>query len=115
MDELGGARARQLANTYADAFNAAYREAFDARDAIRDIGSLERLSDERPRAVDLYRREGDPLTRVNLKVFSRGASIPLSERVPLLENLGFRVVNERTYRVHACGSARGTGASGCTT
>jgi glutamate dehydrogenase len=103
MDELGGARARQLANTYADAFNAAYREAFDARDAIRDIGSLERLSDERPRAVDLYRREGDPLTRVNLKVFSRGTSIPLSERVPLLENLGFRVVNERTYRVTPAG------------
>ena len=38
-------------------------------------------------------------TRVNLKVFSRGASLPLSERVPLLENLGFKVVNERTYRV----------------
>ena len=35
----------------------------------------------------------------NLKVFSRGAALPLSERVPLLENLGFRVVNERTYRV----------------
>ena len=25
--------------------------------------------------------------------------MPLSERVPLLENLGFKVVNERTYRV----------------
>ena len=44
----------------------------------------------RPRAVDLYRREGDDDTRVNLKVFSRGAALPLSERVPLLENLGFR-------------------------
>ncbi len=109
MDEVGGARARQLANTYAEAFNAAYREAFDASAALRDISSLERLSEERPRAVDLYRREGDPDTRVNLKVFSRGISLPLSERVPLLENLGFRVVNERTYRVRPAGSREAEG------
>jgi NAD-specific glutamate dehydrogenase len=37
-------------------------------------------------------------------VFSRGTGLPLSERVPLLENLGFRVGNERTYRVGAPGS-----------
>ncbi|HEX8664169.1 MAG TPA: NAD-glutamate dehydrogenase, partial [Beijerinckiaceae bacterium] len=104
-DAIGGSRARALAGRYANAFSAAYREAFGAEQAIRDIAILERLSGERPRAVDLYRREGDPDTRVNLKVFSRGASLPLSERVPLLENLGFSVVNERTYRVIPAGGA----------
>ena len=98
-ETIGGSRARALAARYAGAFSAAYREAFAAEQAINDIAILERLSDERPRAVNLYRRDGDPDTRVNLKVFSRGASLPLSERVPLLENLGFKVVNERTYRV----------------
>jgi glutamate dehydrogenase len=96
---IGGTRARALAQRYAGAFTAAYREAFDAGHAVGDIVILEQLSDTRPRAVDLYRREGDNETRVNLKVFSRGAALPLSVRVPLLENLGFRVVNERTYRV----------------
>nr|WP_244645130.1 NAD-glutamate dehydrogenase [Salinarimonas ramus] len=103
-EEIGGPRARTLGARYADAFNAAYREAFSAREAIRDILITERISAERPRAVDLYRREGDPETRINLKVFSRGAGLPLSERVPLLENLGFHVVNERTYRVVPAGS-----------
>ncbi|MFL5225373.1 MAG: NAD-glutamate dehydrogenase [Microvirga sp.] len=98
-ETIGGSQARALAARYAGAFSAAYREAFAAEQAIADITILERLSDERPRAVNLYRRDGDPDTRVNLKVFSRGASLPLSERVPLLENLGFKVVNERTYRV----------------
>src|SRR5215207_9731627 len=98
-ETIGGSRARALAARYAGAFSAAYREAFAAEQSIDDIAILERLSDERPRAVNLYRRNGDPDTRVNLKVFSRGASLPLSERVPLLENLGFKVVNERTYRV----------------
>jgi glutamate dehydrogenase len=102
-DVVGGARARALATRYADAFSAAYREAFGADQAIKDIGLLEQLSEARPRAVDLYRREGDDETRVNLKVFSRSMALPLSDRVPLLENLGFRVVNERTYRVISTG------------
>jgi len=96
---VGGARARALASRYGDAFSAAYREAFGAEQVIADIALLEQLSEARPRAVDLYRREGDDKTRVNLKVFSLNVALPLSDRVPLLENLGFRVVNERTYRV----------------
>lgn len=102
-DVIGGAKARSLAHRYADAFSAAYREAFGAEQAIQDISLLEQLSDARPRAVDLYRREGDHDTRVHLKVFSRNTALPLSDRVPLLENLGFRVVNERTYRVVSTG------------
>ena len=72
--------------------------------AIADIAILERLSDERPRAVDLYRRDGDRRQRASTSRSSRAArSLPLSERVPLLENLGFQVVNERTYRVAPAG------------
>ncbi len=105
VEAIGGPRARALAARYANAFSAAYREAFGADAGIADVTILEQLSDKRPRAVDLYRREGDDATRVNLKVFSRGTALPLSERVPLLENLGFRVVNERTYRVVPAGAA----------
>ncbi len=60
---------------------------------------IDRLGPERPRLVDIYRTRGADDTRANLKVFSLGESVPLSERVPLLEGLGFRVINERTYRV----------------
>ncbi|MFD2249611.1 glutamate dehydrogenase [Pseudochelatococcus lubricantis] len=96
---VGGARGRQLAVTYGEAFGGAYREAFSGEAVIDDIAGIEALAPEHPRAVKFYRREGDPEMRVGLKVFSRGAPTPLSERVPLLEKLGFRVVNERTYRV----------------
>ena len=73
---IGGPRAAPSRRAITDAFNAAYREAFSAHEAIRDILVVERMSGERPRAVDLYRREGDRETRVNLKVFSRGAGLP---------------------------------------
>ena len=37
--------------------------------------------------------------------------MPLSERVPVLENMGFRVVDERTYHV----APEDAPTSGCTT
>ncbi len=94
-----GAPGRALFARYADSFSAAYREAFPPEAATADIALLERLTDAHPRAVDLYRRDRDPDTRANLRLFARGAPMMLSERVPLLENLGFTVVNERTYRI----------------
>ncbi len=81
------------------AFNAAYREAFSASDAIVDIATLERLGDAAPFAFNFYRKPGDEMSRASLKVFSYGSPIPLSRRVPVLENLGFTVINERTYRI----------------
>jgi glutamate dehydrogenase len=84
---------------WADAFNAAYREAFSASDALIDIGTLEKLGASAPYAFNFYRKAGDDASRVSLKVFAFGAPIPLSRRVPVLENLAFTVINERTYRV----------------
>jgi glutamate dehydrogenase len=96
---IGGARARELAARYGDAFSAGYREVFTAEQAVADIEILERLSPERPRAVRLHRQPGDTAARVDLCLFSLGTALPLSERVPILENLGFRVLDERTYRI----------------
>ncbi len=98
-EQKAGPAARALTERYVEAFGAAYRERFSAVDALEDIDMLQKLSAERPRAVNLYRREGDPDTRANLKVFSSGAPISLSARVPVLENMGFRVVNERTFNL----------------
>ena len=47
----------------------------------------------------LHRQTGETDARVGLCLFSLGTALPLSERVPILENLGFRVLDERTYRI----------------
>ncbi|MER2265226.1 NAD-glutamate dehydrogenase [Methylobacterium oxalidis] len=96
---LPSREARALAARYADAFSLSYRESFTPAAAMRDVAILERLSEAAPRAVDVERRDADRDSEVRLKVFIRGAPLPLSERVPALEHLGFRVINERTYRI----------------
>jgi glutamate dehydrogenase len=95
-----GMRARMLANRYARAFTGGYTEAFGTSQAIADIATIEKLTSARPVAISVYRIEfEDDPTRFGLKVFSRGAPLSLSYRVPVIENHGLRVVNERTYQI----------------
>src|ERR1041384_551429 len=92
-------KAQQLIRLYREAFPAGYREAYVPPTAVADIRLIESLSPIRPLGVDFYsRREGDR-TGAGLKVWSREKPIALSERVPVLENMGFKVVDERTYRI----------------
>ncbi len=84
---------------YRDAFPIDYREVYPPATALTDIGVIETLTPERPLGVELYRDESGGPRSAGLKVFSHNRPIPLSERVPVLENMGFRVVDERTYHI----------------
>ena len=92
-------RGRALFARYRDAFPVDYREVYPPAAAVADIAMVEALVPERPLGVELYRDpKGEP-SSAGLKVFSHTRPIPLSERVPVLENMGFRVVDERTYHI----------------
>jgi glutamate dehydrogenase len=91
--------ARQLFSKYGKAFSPSYREAFGAAVAVDDIKAIESLSPNAPLSVDFQPAERGYHAGANLKVWSFGRPIPLSERVPVLEHMGFIVVDESTYNV----------------
>ena len=95
---------RALLNRYREAFPIDYREVYSPPDAVGDIRVLGALTPERPLGVDFYLQEGGGPARTGLKVFSQSRPISLSERVPVLENMGFRVVDERTYHIRPKGA-----------
>jgi glutamate dehydrogenase len=88
-----------LSARYRAAFPIDYREVYSPAMAVGDIRVVELLTPERPLGVDFYRPGGANSVRAGLKVFSQGRPISLSERVPVLEDMGFRVVDERTYHI----------------
>ncbi len=90
---------RILSAKYRDAFPIDYREIYPPATAVADIAVLEALTDEHPVGVEFYRSFGADPVSAGLKVFSHSRPIALSERVPVLENMGFRVVDERTYHI----------------
>ncbi len=91
-------RAAAIAARYADAFPVGYRSAYGPAEAAGDIRVLRALtqSGTQPgaprRAARLHRLRGEEGLR--LKLYQREGAIVLSDAVPVLENFGFRVLEE---------------------
>ncbi len=98
-------KARDLFIRFRDAFSEGFHEAYPPAAAAIDIRVIEGLSEQRPLGVDFHHRLEEEQRTVGLKVWSFARPLPLSERVPVLENMGFRVVDERTYHIEPQGSA----------
>lgn len=100
LAQFDESHALQLFARYAGAFPAAYTEDFDAQIAARDIGLLEALDREPDRLhLDLYRRQGRGTDRMFLKIFRKQDAIDLSDLLPMLENMGMKVIAERPYEL----------------
>ena len=89
----GPARATRLALSYIPAFPEGYRSRTSPDEAAADIFRLSNLASESERGVRLCRSSHGP-QELQLKTYRRGGLIPLSEAVPVLENFGFRVLEE---------------------
>ena len=92
-----GPQAEALLAKYGAAFPAGYAATFPAERALRDIARIERLGPQMPVAIDFYREAGEPASRLHAAVYRFGGPISLSQRVPVLENLGFRAIDEQSY------------------
>ncbi|MEO0031244.1 MAG: hypothetical protein RIS94_1002 [Pseudomonadota bacterium] len=88
------ARAAAIAARFAPAFPIGYRHAFGAAEAAQDIRVLRALSGANAprRAARLHRMANEEGLR--LKLYQREGAIVLSDAVPVLENFGFRVLEE---------------------
>ncbi len=96
MDERAAAT---LLARYGEAFPAAYRDDFPARAAIDDIAIFESLSEADSLAVSFHRAQRTTTAAVGLRLVHHATPIALSERVPMLEAMGFRVIDERSYEI----------------
>ncbi|MCP4008591.1 MAG: NAD-glutamate dehydrogenase, partial [Proteobacteria bacterium] len=91
-------RSRMLMLDYADAFSGGYRDDFEIGDAINDIEKIEACVDESFNSM-LYQAEREGRQGLRLKIYSCDQQVPLSDILPIMENLGLRVIGERPYRV----------------
>lgn len=102
-DGLKAALGTNHIGDYEGAFPLSYQEAFSGAQAVRDIERLSGMGDEEEISIAFDKHSDGEADRVSLKVYSVGHALPLSKRVPLLENMGFAAVNERTYKINTAG------------
>ena len=93
-EQAGAQRAARLTLSHGDALSPSYQAQFSATDAAEDILRMAALPDEAARDVNLYHAATDAPGQLRLKIYRAGPIIPLSEAVPVLENFGFRVIEE---------------------
>jgi glutamate dehydrogenase len=99
QQETGSLR---LLRDWGGAFPAAYQEASTTEVAIGDIACLEALvAEPTGLRMSLYRPEGEPLHKVQFKLFRRNRPIPISDVLPTIENLGLKLISERPYEIKA--------------
>ena len=91
-------RIARLATGWGQAFPTAYRERYLPADAAADALFIEdRLIDEHPAMTPVQPVDQDG--RLSFRLHSRGEPVSLSDTIPLIENLGFRVETERPFEL----------------
>ncbi|QEA39448.1 NAD-glutamate dehydrogenase [Pistricoccus aurantiacus] len=99
LEGFGEERANRMMDRYRDAFPAGYRDAFSARTAVYDIDHLGELDQGESLSLQLYRLVEEEEDGLNLKLYHPHNPIPLSDVLPVLENLGLRVLGERPFEI----------------
>jgi glutamate dehydrogenase len=86
-----------LLGLYSKAFPANYQSNFTAEDAVNDIVYLESFTENNNVIFNLYQKSKAEKNQFNLKIYSSGSKIELFKIMPILENLGFRSLEESTF------------------
>lgn len=99
IEKNGEQLGAELTSKYANSFPMSYIEDVSPRVAAYDVSNASRLSLTDELQLSLYRPRDISSKIFRFKIFRNDNTIPLSEVLPILENLGLHVVRERPYEI----------------
>ncbi|TCJ16133.1 NAD-glutamate dehydrogenase [Rubrobacter taiwanensis] len=103
VERFGEERGTELFNRYRNAFPPGYRDEYLTRTAAADIEQMESLGSGEDLGMRLYHRLEEPEDFLRFRLYRRGDQISLSEVMPLLEDMGVKVLDQRPYRIEPAG------------
>jgi glutamate dehydrogenase len=104
VEQCGEERGTELFRKYRDAFSPGYRAGFIPRTAVSDIMRMETLDSDDDLGMSLYHPIEEPEDFLGFKLFRLGDQVSLSGILPLLEDMGVEVVDERPHEIKPEGS-----------
>ncbi|MGL4608617.1 MAG: NAD-glutamate dehydrogenase domain-containing protein, partial [Trueperaceae bacterium] len=100
----GDSEARKLFERYSSILSESYKADSSSSTALRDIEGFEKLSST-PYCVDVLNvLEGDA---TQVKIYHHNRGLVLSDVMPVLENLGLRVIEQISYPLETKDNAKG--------
>lgn len=97
---------KKLLSLYGRVFPPGYQDFFTPREAFFDIGFLSGLTPQAPLAVNLYEARIEGTRYIKFKLFHLGNALPLSDVIPILENLGAKTIAEHPYELRLSDDTR---------
>jgi glutamate dehydrogenase len=99
VEKLGEENGLMAARRFGRAFPEAYKEDISPWVAAFDVENATAVYQGEDLRMSLYRPRKSRGGFIRLKIFRKDAPIPLSDVLPMLENLGLHIVNERPYEL----------------
>ncbi len=100
IDTHGEEEGNRRFRVFGSAFPIGYQEQVPARAAVPDIDRLNDLIESKDDlALSLFRPLEDDDGLLRLKIGRNGAGIPLSDVLPILEDMGLRVIDEQPHEI----------------
>ncbi len=99
IKEFGQKNGANLYNKYDSSFPPSYIDECTPATAIADIPQMELLSESHPLEIVLYQTTADNKYPIHMRIFQYAQPIPLSDILPMLENMDLRTFNEHPYEI----------------
>lgn len=99
VDAEGEEAGLRLFARYSQAFGPAYTERVGVDTAVFDIKTIEHVYRTGRVAVDLYQPLEADAHEIHLKLYHHGRPLPLSDILPILENMDLQVITELPFEV----------------
>ncbi len=94
--EMALDRARALLTDWRDGFPGSYQDNFDVDTALEDIRCFPEPGGPANQQLQI---DTDDLASAQFKLYSSGQPVPLSDALPILDNMGIRVLGEHPYKI----------------
>jgi glutamate dehydrogenase len=90
----GEAEGAKIFHQYREAFPSTYIDNYTAKNALYDLAKIEEAHAGHGLALDLFEKPADPEGVFRIKIYNPDVQIDLSHILPMLENMGLKVVDE---------------------
>lgn len=99
IERLGEEQGNKAIQLLAGAYPASYQERYAPPSAISDYQMFQQLNDDDDINLTLFHEVGSANNNIRLKIIHPKSSLALTDIIPLLENLGSRVLTEHPFRI----------------
>ena len=96
---FGHTQDERIVSKYLHTFPVGYTDEYNAIEAVEDVVQIETLSNEKKMALTIVNASAEEREVFSMKLFHCQYPVPLSDALPILENMGLRVISEQSYEL----------------